>query len=220
MSEILFSLILLFSIVSPVAASTISPQNGEIVEGIAAVVTILSRKPIRKLVFYSDLERYRLFFASPEEKANLSHYLNQIILQHLLLPEARRFILKKPAPEAIEMRLRKIQNRFKNDIAFEAALQQTGLIEIELEKEIQEHLRVEQLLDERIKDFIFINPKTIGDYFEKHPELFSGKPLLEVSEEIEIFLVAKKEAEKKTEYLRRIKSKAKIEILFKDNLIE
>jgi len=219
MIAIFFSLMFLLSISSPITAEQIFPANEKVVEGIAAILTIPGREPIRTLILYSDLERYRFFFASPEDKSNLFQYLNQVILQHVLQPEARRFILEKPTQEAIKTRLSKIQNRFVNNITFEAALRQTGLSEVELEKKIQAHLWVEQLLDERIKGFIFINPKTIEDYFEKHPEAFLGRSLTNVSEQIERILIVKKEASKKKEYLQRIKAKAEIEILLKSDFI-
>ncbi len=200
----------LFSVLIP------SPARAEqIVEGIAALVTIKSREPIRELIFYSDLERHRLFFASPREKSDLSRRLDQVIHQRLLRPEAKRFILQAPTASAIAERLKKIQKRFESDATFEAALRQTGLIQSELEDEIREYLWVEQLLNERIKGFVFISPKVVEDYFQEHSDLFEGRTLSEVSRQIETFLITQKEAEKKIEYLQRITAKAELEILLK-----
>ncbi len=215
MIAVLVSLMLFVSIPSPIAAEQLPPSDEQIVEGIAAIVTIIAREPIRELIFYSDLERYRLFFAPPEEKSDLSQYLTQVIHQRLLRHEARRFILEKPTIDAVKGRLKKIRQHFENDGAFGDALHQTGLIESELEEEIREYLWVEQLLDERIKGFIFISPKVIEGYFREHPDLFAGRTLSEVNEWIETLLITKKESEKKAEYLQRIKAKTDIKILLK-----
>lgn len=215
MIVLLVSFMFFIFIPSPTPAEQIPTQSEQLVEGVVAVITSKGRNPIREIIFYSDLERHRLFFAPSAEKSDPAQRLNQVIEQRLLRPEARRFILEKPKLEAVKTRLVQIQNRFENNLAFENALRQTGLSEMELETEIRENLWVEQLLDERIKGFIFISPKVIEEYFQNHPDLFSGQTLAESIEGIETFLIAEKESQKKTEYLKRIKAKAKINILLK-----
>lgn len=187
----------------------------ETTEGIAAIVTIKNREPIRHVIFFSDIERYRLFFAPSIEKANLSNQLTEVIHRRLLRPEAKRFILNGPTPDAVDKKFHEIRTRFQNDDAFEQALLQTGLIEAEFKEEIRHHLWIEQLLNERIKEFIFVSPKSIDAYFHEHPELFDGRSLDAVKKRIEAFLKMEKETLKKTEYLKRLKIKADITILMK-----
>lgn len=204
----LISILILLFFVYPVLAE-------ETVEGIAAIVTLKNREPIRDVIFFSDIERYRLFFAPSIEKTDLSNQLTEVIHHRLLRPEAKRFILNGPTPDAVEEKFQKIQTRFQNAKAFEQALLQTGLIEDEFKEEIRDYLWVEQLLKERVKEFIFISPKSIETYFYKHPELFDEKSLDDVKERIEAFLTMEKETQKKTEYLKRLKTKADIKVLMK-----
>lgn len=184
-----------------------------LVEGIVAVIHIKNREPIREVIFYSDLERYRLFFAPLKEKTDPIHLVNQVIHQRLFRHEARRFVLKKPSRKTIKERFRLIRRRFQNETAFQEALLETGLNLDEFKEEILEHLWVEDLLNERIKEFIFISPKKVEAYFKDHPDLFAGRRLEEVEKRIEAFLTMEKASQKKEKYIQRLKSKAEIKIL-------
>ncbi len=185
----------------------------ETVEGVAAIVTIKNREPIRYILFFSDIERYRLFFAPSIEQPDLAHQLTEVINHRLFRPEAKRFILDGPTPMAVEVKFQTIRTRFQNDAAFQQALLQTGFIEDDLKAEIREHLWVDRLLKERIEEFIFISPKSIETYFREHPDLFEEKNLEDVKETIEIFLTMEKETQKKADYVKRLKTKAEIKIL-------
>jgi len=199
----------LFSLVAPTYAE-------ELVEGIAAIVTIKSRSPIEELVFFTDIARYRLFFEPELEKSEGADPLTAVIQQRLFRPEAHRFILDAPPPEAVEARLKVIRKRFEDDVSFQNALLQTGLNLDELKMEIREYLWVKELLDERIKEFIFISPKAIETYYNEHPDRFKGKERAEVETRIEAILTMKKEASKKAEYLQRLKKNAEIKILLNE----
>ncbi|MFQ5596917.1 MAG: hypothetical protein ACE5GK_02595 [Nitrospiria bacterium] len=201
-------------------ANTVSLAEEEMVEGIAARVTFGRQQQNEVVIFYSDLERYQLFFSEPGEEADLPHLLNQVIYQQLLRPEARRFVLTPPLLEAVEARFRTIQKRFQKPEDFAQALRQTGLIKEEIITEIREHLWVETLISERINEFIFISPKAVSAYFQEHPDLFKEKRLEDVAEKIEAFLKIEKENQKKAEYIQRLADKAKIEILLKPKTLE
>jgi hypothetical protein len=204
-------LLFLFSAPAPLSAQ-------ELVEGIVAIVTSKRDEATREMIFYSDLERYRIFFFPQREKSDPLQRLNQVVEQHLLLQEARRFIPEAPDTDAVEQRLAKIRTYFHSETLFQDAMRQTGLIESELKNEIREILWIEQLLDERINGFIFISPKSVEDYYQLHSDFFSGRSLREVNRQIEIFLLKKRETEKKAEYLERIKEKAEIKILLNEHM--
>ncbi len=187
----------------------------EIVEGIAATVKTIGRKPIREIIFYSDIDRYRLFFQPELEKATPPIQLNAVIDQRLFRHEARRFILDGPSSEALEKQLDVIRARFENEIDFKKALNETGMNLDELKKEVREYLWVEMLLEERIKEFIFISPNAIETYYQKHAQHFEGKALEAVEKSIEATLIKEKEILKKNEYLQRLKTNAEIHIFLK-----
>ena len=204
-------LFLLFFLLSP---ATVKSES--VVEGVVAVITMNNRgKKTRQVIYFSDLERYHLFFQPVKEEINRKEQLKRVINHLLLRPEARRFVLEEPSREAVDARLSSIRRRFQDDRHFQAVLQKAGLLFEELELEIIEHLRVEKLIKERIKEFIFITPKAIERYYQEHPSLFPGRRLEEVEPVIQSILTGAKEHLKKEEYLGRLKEKVSIKLFLK-----
>ncbi|MFQ5543890.1 MAG: hypothetical protein ACE5FY_06015 [Nitrospiria bacterium] len=188
----------------------------EVVEGIAAVVTIDHRKSIRKVIFLSDLDRYRLFFETPTAiKTSSLDRLNHVINHVLLLSDAKRFILNGPTQASVMARFSLIKKRFKDTRSFHEAIEQTGMTVNVLKELLLEYLWVEQLIQERIKDFIFVGQRAVEDYYRKHPDDFSGRAFEEVEPVIRAILIEEKRKIKQNEYLKRLVSKARIEIILK-----
>jgi len=187
-------------------------RSGELVEGIVGVITTENRnEKVQEALFLSDLERYHLFFQMGKEILSREEQLNRVINHRLLLTEARRFILDPPSKKAVESRLVSIRRRFRDEAHFQASLKKTGLHLNELTSEITGRLRVEKLIKERIKEFIFITPKAIEAYYQKHPNAFPGRAIEEVEPVIQSILSGTKERKKRQDYLDRLKEKARIE---------
>lgn len=199
-------------------------------EGVVAVLSFKDKQAGQELIFLSDLERYRLFFepyaqdfsqnlnsieAAPEEKA-FRERLDQVIHQRIFEQEALRFSIKKPEEKVVEARLRLVRARFKNEADFQKALQQTGLLLSELQGDIVRFLWVEQLIQERIREFIFIGPRAIETYYLNHLEQFIGQPLEIIEMNVRTILSKEKEDSKKKAYLKRLKEKVVMEILLNE----
>ncbi len=197
-----------------------------LVEGVVAIVLTDKSKPGQEVLFFSDLERYRLFFkplaevlaheneAALKEGEGLKESLRWMIAQKFFKKEALRFGLKRPTEQEIEIQLEVIRQRFSDEEDFQNALKQAGLTDKALKKEVFDFLWVEKLIKERIREFIFISPKEVVKYYLDHLTNFSGSPFEEFEAEIEQILSKQKEELKKSAYLNRIKEKGEIKIMF------
>lgn len=197
-----FCLFMILLSAAPVAALPTPP-----VERIAAVVN-------KQIIFLTDIGRYQTFFQKERtpSKENFQAALQELIDDRLLRVEAHRFIAQAPSNEEIDRAIAGIRKRFANEAAFQEALRQTDFSKEEFKRDVQEHLWVEKLLQERVSAFIFVSPKEAEAYYRDHSEDFSGKKLEAVAPQIEATLTAQKEAAKKKEYLTRLRSHAEIEI--------
>lgn len=224
-SLLFLSILLLFS--------PLNVQGEALVEGVAAIITFnpgdTRRAPVREVLFFSDVARYRLFFdsrkAGTEEKTQNGRAgghglwlecLNDVIGQKLLEPEAARFVFKKPTDKEVEAHLLLIRQRFENEAAFQNALLQTGFLLAELKEETHKFLWVQSLIKERISEFIFVSPKEIVAYYLEHLKAYAGKPFEAIEKNIEGILAKEKERIKKTDYIHRLKEKVKIEMILKE----
>ncbi len=200
------------------------------VEAVVAVLNFETGKADKVVIYLSDLERYRLFFEGPEnttikdqnnpaanKSAGFIRLRDAVIAKELFLREALRFATKKPDPPEILAGLKDLRQRFQTEAAFEQALKESALNLPELKEETALHLWINQLLQERIKDFIFISPKAIESYHLSHLNDFIGKEIKVIETQITFILSAKKEVEKIETYLKRLKEKVQIEFILKED---
>ncbi len=86
------------------------------------------------------------------------------------------------------------KQRFKNDVAFEQALQRYGLTELELRTQFQWQLTVLRFIDVRFKPAVLISDDEIDKYFQAHAtalrKQYPGKTLDDVREQIRSTLTA------------------------------
>ncbi len=210
--------------------SPLSLKGETLVEGLVAILTFEGEDsrggPLQEVLFFSDLERYRLFF-EPHKDENTPNRdkeknevylerLDTLIRQKLLEPEAVRFIPQKPTEKEVENHLVLIRKRFKNEVAFKDALQSVGFDLPELKVEILRFLWVQKLIQERIVEFIFIRPREVNAYYLEHQKDYTGRPFEEIEKDIEALLSRKKQKLKIEAYVARLKEKIKIEVMLKE----
>ncbi|MEC4678501.1 MAG: hypothetical protein VST69_07100 [Nitrospirota bacterium] len=201
-----------------------------VVEAVVAVLNFETGKPKKAVIYLSDLERYRLFFEDSEnttinnqdttnKKTTFIRLRDAVISKELFLREALRFAIKRPGPAEILTALKNLRQRFQTAAAFEQALKKSALSLPELKEEIALYLWVNQLLRERIQEFIFISPKAIESYHLNHLNDFMSKEIKAIETQITAILRDKKEVEKKRVYLKRLKEKVQIEFILKEDEI-
>lgn len=197
------------------------------VEAVLAVITFENGTPKREVIYFSDLERYRLFFETLQDKSlavqevttlnkkdQLTRRRDAVIHQKLFEREAQRFAIKKPTEPEVAEALTRIRQRFQDEADFARALNQGGLRLSSLKEEIVQYLWVEKLIRERIQEFIFIGPKAIETYQLNHLDAFIGQGIETIEKKITQILSREKEIEKKKSYLKRLKEKVQIEFIF------
>lgn len=203
-------------------------QAETVVEAVVAVITFeKNTETVRKIIYLSDLERYRLFFETSEDRTSglqknttldktheFTRRRNAVIHQRLFRREALRFAIKKPTEAEVVAALAHTRLRFQDKIDFENALQQSALNLSKLKEEITLYLWVEKLIRERIQEFIFIGPKAIKTYYLNHLDVFVGQRIEVTEKKITEILSREKEVKKKKTYLKRLKEKAQIEFIF------
>ncbi len=196
-----------------------------VVEAVVAVLNFETGEPKQAVIYLSDLERYRLFFEAPEntrinnQDTTFIRLRDAVISKELFLREALRFAIKKPDTAEILTGLKNLRQRFQTAAAFEHALKKSALNLPELKEEIALYLWVNQLLRERIQEFIFISPKAIESYHLSHLNDFISKEIKAIETQITAILRDKKEVEKKSVYLKRLKEKVQIEFVLREDEI-
>lgn len=204
--------------------------EGVVVEAVVAVLNFETGKPKKTVIYLSDLERYRLFFEVPEnttinnqdttnKETTFIRLRDAVISKELFLREALRFAIKKPGPAEILTALKNLRQRFQTAAEFEQVLKKSALSLPELKEEIALYLWVNQLLRERIQEFIFISPKAIESYHLSHLNDFMSQEIKVIETQITAILRDKKEVEKKRVYLKRLKEKVQIEFILKEDEI-
>jgi len=84
------------------------------------------------------------------------------------------------------------------------------LDEDELRNLIHNRLLVDELLNQRVNNFIFVLPKEVDAYYQEHPSDFGDQPVTEVESEIQAILIQEKTKSKRKGYIERLRSRATI----------
>ncbi len=75
--------------------------------------------------------------------------LNALIDRRLQLMEVNRYVPPEPAEAAIDARVAEVRARFDTDVAFNAALVETGVTPAQLRARVRDNLRIEEYLQQR-----------------------------------------------------------------------
>jgi peptidyl-prolyl cis-trans isomerase SurA len=179
-----------------------SKSRAEMVDRILAVVN-------DEIIALSDLNNYQAFFGEEREPHVI---LEELIDQKLLFAEAQKFRLDEPSSEEVEAAYRKLEARLGGLEAMKETRKQLALSEQDLQVQIKARLMATQLIDQRVNFFIFVSPKEVEDYYQKHADEFSGRPPDQARSEIQDGLKQKRAELKRKDYLDRLKARATIEM--------
>jgi hypothetical protein len=200
-----------FLIATLLAATAMAvPSLLALPDGRAALIEQLLAVVNGKTIALSDLRRYRLLVApdAPPEQA-----LQRMIDHQLLLVEAVRFDIEPPEPTRIREAVQRLEQAAGGRAAWEAALQREHLTPSEAEQVIAEYLRTDELLAQRVDQFVIVSRTEVEAAYEQETERFQGRSLEEVAAQIERELLEQKVTVKRQEYLSRLRARATITVL-------
>lgn len=80
--------------------------------------------------------------------------------------------------------------------------------------EEDDSIMIERLIDRRIKAFIMIPLERSRDFYEKNKDRFGDKDFLEVRDEINLYLLEEETNRRLENYLKELREKADIRILY------
>ena len=193
---ILGTMIAAFLLLAPLAGSS----RAVVVDQLLAVVN-------GQTIALSDLVRYRLLFAPELPPEQL---LERLIDHLVVLDEASRFELAHPDPGRIRETVRQLERSFGSAAQWDTILKLARLTPSELDQLVANRLRVEAFLNQLVDLFIFVSPSDVEAAYEQEVERFNGQPLEAVEQTIEQELLRQKIAEKRQDYVARLRARATI----------
>jgi parvulin-like peptidyl-prolyl isomerase len=138
--------------------------------------------------------------------------LDSMIDRILILEEARKFNIVTVTDDEVEKAYESIKKGFPSDMEFEKALKKDEITTDELKDSLRDQLLALKYVDRRIKYFIRVGLDEQKKYYEDNKDKFGGKGFDEVHEQIYDLLVEKETGRKLEEYIKELRSKAKITI--------
>jgi hypothetical protein len=90
-----------------------------------------------------------------------------------MLIEVDRYAPPEPADPAVNASLAAVERRFKDALAFEIALTQSGLTREELRRQLRDTLRIESYLQQRFSTALQVSDDEVVRYYREHPEDFT-----------------------------------------------
>jgi parvulin-like peptidyl-prolyl isomerase len=138
--------------------------------------------------------------------------LDSMIDRILILEEARKFNIVTVTDEEVEKAYESIKKGFSSDTEFEKALKKDEITTDELKDNLRDQILALKYIDRRIKFFIRVGLDEQKKYYEDNKDKFGGKGFDEVHDQIYDLLVEKETGRKLEEYIKELRSKAKITI--------
>lgn len=136
--------------------------------------------------------------------------LSELKERSRLRPEAQ--------PEGMEKRDEKeVLEGIINMVLLLSEVKRLGLAgpeEVGIDSYRDTNLMIERFIDRRIKAFILIPLERSKDFYEGNKEKFRGKEFLEVRDEINLYLLEKETNLRLERYLKELREKADIKILY------
>jgi len=133
----------------------------------------------------------------PEEVENKigsmkSDLLEKLIEDRLILQEAKKSNIKVDE-SLVKARIQNIKSRYGQDAEFQAALKRQGLVQADIESRIREQLLAYNIINEKIRNKIIVNPNEVTDYYQKNTAEFT------IPQQLELQSVATEDEEKAKE---------------------
>ncbi len=174
-----------------------------------------------KVLSLLDVEGHLSFFKYPLAKRKDSYSeeeiqkgLKEMIDHTLLLTEAKRFGIENPTNKDVDQKIQSIVDLYPSQNDYKQAMIRHVLIPEDMETMAQEHIMVNQFIEQRIGFFIIILPEEVAKYYAENQDRFQGFTLEEVSEEIERTLFRQKKEERLKHFLSRLRTQTQIQINF------
>jgi len=143
-----------------VAAS--GSARAEIIDRLLAVVDT-------QIITLSDVRAALRFGLVPEDVSldPTGAVLQRLIDRRLMLIEVDRYAPPEPADPAVNASLAAVERRFKDALAFEIALTQSGLTREELRRQLRDSLQ------QRFSTALQVSDDEVARYYREHPEDFT-----------------------------------------------
>lgn len=204
------------------ALATSIALAGDVIERVVATV---NNRPILQSDWDEEV-RYEAFvnrrplsrLTAAERKAALDRLIDQELLRQQIKENEEEGVLQSTPPN-IEKRLQEIRKQYSGadkQSVWEAALQGYGLREEDLAHHIALQMRLERLIDVRLRPAIHISRSSIESYYQQQllPELrkagVKDVPLVEVSPKIEELLTQRRMNELLSSWLHDLRSQSDI----------
>ena len=187
-----------------------SPAAAYIVDEVEAVVngTVITKSEVDKAY---EVEALKDKEAGRKPSPGLrQQVLKTLVDRTLLLDEARKFGTGQVTDEDVNKAYEKVKAGFPSEAAFMDALKKEEITPEELKENLRDQLLSANFVENRIKFFVRVTIEDEKEYYEKNKDKFNGRPFVDVQEEIHNLLIEKDTNLKLDEYLKELKSKAKI----------
>jgi hypothetical protein len=175
--------------------------------GRAVVIDQLLAVVNDKTIAVSDLVRHRWLFAPNLPPGQL---LQRLIDHIIVLEEASRFDTAPPDPVAVRGAVQELAQAFETEERWRGMLQRARLTPDDIEKLMADQLRVEAFLIQRVDLFVFVSPADVHAAYDDEAGPFAGRPFNDVEPVIERELLHRKIADKRQDYIGRLRTKAAI----------
>jgi hypothetical protein len=104
--------------------------------------------------------------------------LNALIDRRLQLMEVNRYVPPEPAEAAIDARVGEVRARFDTDVAFNAALVETGVTLAQLRARVRDNLRIEGYIQQRFGAAFQPGDDDVARYYRSHEAEFTRDGVL------------------------------------------
>ena len=141
--------------------------RAEIIDRILAVVDT-------QIITLSDVRAALKFGLVPEDVAvdPTGAVLQRLIDRRLMLIEVDRYAPPEPGEAAVNASLAAVERRFKDALALEIALNQSGLTREELRRQLRDVLRIDSYLQQRFSATAQVSDDDVVRYYREHSEEF------------------------------------------------
>ncbi|MGA2191859.1 MAG: SurA N-terminal domain-containing protein [Nitrospirota bacterium] len=199
-----------FMFIVPILSEGICP--GYVIDRIEAVVndTVITKSEVDRAVEMDLLKR-----SEAGEKAGSKlrdEVVESMIDRILILEDARKFNIVQVTPEEVEKAYESIRSGFPSKASFLDALKKDEITEDELKANLRDQILALKYVDRRVKTFIRVPLDEQKRYYDEHKEQFGGKSFDDVHDEIYKLLVEEETNKKLDEYLKELRSKARITV--------
>lgn len=127
------------------------------------------------IITLSDVRAAQKFELVPPDVSTdpVGAVLRRLIDRHVMLTEVERYAPPEPPAAAVEARVRAIEARFKDALAFEIALGQHAMSRDDLRRFIQETLRIDAYLEQRFATAVAPSDIDVDRYYSDHTAEFA-----------------------------------------------